>query len=58
MRLKQFGGKITKELRQKYENSPNWQNNAFQNLIETSLDFRLKRMPRFIYRQIFDGKIR
>ena len=58
MLLKQFGGKITKELIQAYQNSPNWREGRFQNLVETSLDFQLKRMPGFIYKQIFDGKIR
>lgn len=58
MIFKQFGGSLTKDLILKYSNSPNWQNGSFQNLVETSLDFKLKRLPRFIYRQIFDGKIR
>ena len=58
MIFKQFGGKITKGILEEYNKSPNWRNGSFQNLVETSLDFRLKRMPRFIYRQIFDGKIR
>ena len=58
MIFKQFGGSLTKDLILKYSNSPNWQNGYFQNLVETSLDFKLKRLPRFIYRQIFDGKIR
>ncbi len=58
MLLKQFGGRITKGIRQKYEKSPNWQKGSFQNLIATSMDFKLKRLPGFLYRQIFEGKIR
>jgi len=58
MLLKQFGGKITKKNLQRYKKSPNWQKGCFQNLVETFMDFKLKRMPDFIYRQIFEGKIR
>ena len=58
MLLKQFGGKITKEILEEYKKSPNWRAGTFKNLVETSMDFKLKRMPGFIYRQIFDRKIR
>jgi len=58
MLFKQFGGKITNELLQKYKRSPNWKNGSFQNFVYTSLDFQIKRIPGFIYKQIFDGKKR
>lgn len=52
MFLKQFGGKITKELLEQYQQSENWRNNSFQNLEPTSLDTNLLNMPAMIYKQL------
>ena len=49
---KQFGGKITKELVARYEQSPNWRNGSFQNIESTNLSIGLFEMPRVIYKQL------
>lgn len=58
MLLKQFGGKITKEILEEYKKSPNWQDGSFKNLVDTYMDFKVKRLPGFLYRQMFEGEIR
>ena len=49
---KQFGGKITKDLIARYEQSPNWSNGAFQNLEITNLNANLFQLPRMLYKQL------
>ena len=39
--FKQFGGKITPELKERYAQSPNWKAGKFENLVETGMDFSL-----------------
>lgn len=46
-----FGGKVTKDLRQQYQNSPNWKDGKFQNLQPTGMDLDLKDFPKLIYQQ-------
>ena len=53
---KQFGGKLTEKLIEKYSQSSNWQSGKFQNLEHTSMDFSLRKMPKLLFRQIFKGK--
>ncbi len=55
---KQFGGKLTEKLIERYSRSGNWKDGKFQNLENTTLDFSLKRMPMLLYRQIFESKNR
>jgi L-ascorbate metabolism protein UlaG (beta-lactamase superfamily) len=53
MSTKQFGGKITKELIEKYQTSPHWQNDRFHNLETTTMDINLYKVPGIIYEQFF-----
>lgn len=50
--FKQFGGKVTQELKKEYARSDNWSNGSFQNLEETSLSGNLLDLPRIIYKQL------
>ncbi|WP_028375288.1 MBL fold metallo-hydrolase [Leeuwenhoekiella sp. MAR_2009_132] len=54
MMFKQFGGKITAELKARYEKSPNWRNGSFQNLEETSMDVGITEMPGLLYKLFFE----
>lgn len=54
--LKQFGGKVTKELSARYEQSPNWKNGIFENQVETLMNISLKDIPGLLYEQLFDRK--
>tara|TARA_B100000809_G_scaffold88156_2_gene86547 strand:+ start:6781 stop:7833 length:1053 start_codon:yes stop_codon:yes gene_type:complete len=47
----QFGGKVTKELQNQYEQSENWKDGKFQNLEETNMDIHLGKVPEIIYKQ-------
>ena len=51
---KQFGGKVTKKLKDRYEKSPNWKDGKFMNLEETTMDISFLNMPKLLYRQVFD----
>ena len=51
--LKQFGGKITPELKKRYEQSPNWKDGCFQNLEETTMDVGLAEMPGMLWKMFF-----
>ena len=48
----QFGGKVTKELQRKYEQSENWKDGKFQNLEGTEMDMPLGKIPGLIYKQL------
>lgn len=48
---RQFGGKLTKKLREHYKTSPNWQNGKFTNLVKTEGGVNFKRIPRVMYKQ-------
>ena len=55
MNLKQFGGKITQDYLEKYQQSPNWQEGKFQNLETTTMDVSLYTVPGMIYDQFFQS---
>ena len=48
----QFGGKVTKELQSRYEQSKNWKDGKFQNLEKTEMDISLWKLPEVIYKQL------
>jgi L-ascorbate metabolism protein UlaG (beta-lactamase superfamily) len=48
---RQFGGKLTKKLRERYNASPNWQKGKFTNLTKTEVGVNFKRVPRVMYKQ-------
>ncbi|MFT5167574.1 MAG: L-ascorbate metabolism protein UlaG (beta-lactamase superfamily) [Saprospiraceae bacterium] len=48
----QFGGKLTKELLNQYQQSKNWKKGSFQNLEPTSLSFSPFKIPGIIYKQL------
>ena len=48
----QFGGKITSDLKSRYELSKNWKDGKFQNLEETNLGISLWKIPYVIYKQL------
>lgn len=54
--LKQFGGKLTKELEKQYAQSPNWKDGKFQNLTTTTMEFSFQSIPHLLYKQFFDKK--
>ncbi len=53
---KQFGGKITKQLKRELAQSSNWKGKSFENLVETKMDFKLKDFPGMIYENFFKTK--
>jgi len=48
----QFGGKVTKELESQYEQSENWRDGKFQNLVETEVGVPFSKIPGVIYKQL------
>ncbi len=54
--MKQFGGKLTRDLKDRYGKSPNWRAGKFTNLEVTKMDLNLFNAPKIIYEQIFQGK--
>lgn len=55
---KQFGGRLTKELIARYEQSPNWKHGKFENLIETHMTLSFWDIPELLYKQFTDKKKR
>lgn len=53
---KQFGGKPTKALLERYSQSPNWKEDKFMNLEETTMEFHWGELPKFLYKQFFDSE--
>ncbi len=53
--MKQFGGKITQELKARYSKSDNWSENKFQNLEKTTMDVNIQTLPKILYRQFFES---
>ncbi len=53
---KQFGGKVTSQLKDRYKQSKNWKDNAFVNLEETSMNFSFHSIPKLLYKQFFENK--
>lgn len=54
--IKQFGGKVTEALLERYAKSSNWKEGKFQNLEETSMSFSIQDLPNLMYKQFFDTK--
>lgn len=52
MFFKQFGGKVTKDLKALYQQSPNWNKNCFQNLEDTPITGSIMDMPSILYKQL------
>ncbi|MCE7994032.1 MAG: hypothetical protein HEP71_18740 [Roseivirga sp.] len=53
---KQFGGKPTESLLEHYSQSPNWKEDKFMNLEETTMEFHWNELPKFLYTQFFESK--
>jgi len=49
---RQFGGRLTRKLRQQYNQSPNWKKGKFVNLTATEVGVNFRRIPRVMYKQI------
>lgn len=54
----QFGGKVTKNDIDKYQNSEHWKKGCFQNLEHTTLGAKLTDFPKIIYKQLSNRKVR
>ncbi|MCH2197928.1 MAG: MBL fold metallo-hydrolase [Flavobacteriales bacterium] len=54
----QFGGKVTKELKERYERSTNWSEGTFVNIEKTGVEFTMHELPKLLYKQFFDKKHR
>ena len=52
---KQFGGKITEDLKKQYARSKHWNGNKFVNLQSTGMSIGLKRVPKLLYKT-FSGR--
>lgn len=53
---KQFGGKPTEALLERYSQSPNWKEDRFMNLEEIAMEFHWGELPKFLYKQFFDSE--
>ncbi len=49
--FKQFGGKLTKELKNRYSKSTHWRDGKFQNLEETGMDIGITDVPGLLLKQ-------
>lgn len=56
MFFKQFGGRVTKTLETQYEQSPNWKNGSFQNLVDVQVVMPFSKFPGIIYKQLSNNK--
>lgn len=54
LKTKQFGGKLNKDLKNKYSNSPHWEEGSFKNLVKTGTDISIHNLPKMLYKQFFD----
>jgi len=52
MPFRQFGGRVTDSLKNRYQQSPNWSDGKFQNLQDTSMSISLKDFPKILYQQL------
>jgi hypothetical protein len=50
--MKQFGGRVTRRLKDLYAKSPNWRDGAFQNLTRTTTMIDLQTIPKLLYKQL------
>lgn len=57
MTSKQFGGKITGQWKETYSASPHWKNGKFQNLSETELGVKFRKIPGMLIRQFRNEKL-
>jgi len=55
---KQFGGKLTDELTERYNQSKNWKKDKFLNLEETSMSVNFWDIPKLLYKQFTDKEKR
>ena len=53
--FKQFGGKLTEDLKQQYALSPQWDGKKFVNQEETLMEIKPKNIPGLIRQQFFSG---
>mgnify|MGYP001068357655 CR=1 FL=1 len=53
---KQFGGKLTKALAERYANSAQWKQGKFYNAEATSMDISFQSMPKLLFEQFFKTK--
>lgn len=51
---KQFGGKSTKELEERYRQSQQWEHKKFMNIEETNMDISPLQIPKLLYKQFFE----
>lgn len=51
---KQFGGKATKKLANRYSKSRQWSDKKFMNIEETNMDISLLQIPKLLYKQFFE----
>lgn len=56
--FKQFGGKVTPELEERYAKSDHWRDGTFQNFEETSMDMSLRQFPSMLRKQFSGRKAR
>ncbi|MEO0734353.1 MAG: MBL fold metallo-hydrolase [Bacteroidota bacterium] len=52
--LRQFGGKVTPQLQQRYARSSRWQDGKFHNYHDVKLDPDWREIPGMLYRQVTD----
>lgn len=52
--MKQFGGKVRKADLQRFQTSPNWKGQKFENQIETTMDIKLGDMPHLLKKNFID----
>ena len=55
---KQFGGKLSDELTNRYEKSPQWRDGKFMNAEETSMSINWQSLPKLLYKQFCEKKER
>jgi L-ascorbate metabolism protein UlaG (beta-lactamase superfamily) len=53
---KQFGGKATAPLKDRYQISKNWIEGKFENLEETTMEFSIQNVPNLLYEQFVKTK--
>jgi len=53
---RQFGGKVSKDLLQKYSGSKQWKGSMFENLETTTMEFHIQDLPKMLYEQFFEKK--
>jgi len=50
--MKQFGGKVTKALKERYAKSQNWDGSKFVNLEVTTMNLSFQNIPKLLYKQL------